>query len=126
MEHVGANPVGDIWYCKIGQAKPIVEQGADAPMRELVTVLYRTLTGKEPNFCFSGWQGELTAEEKAVVDGQEPGYKSPLPEPLFLPDGTIIEIKMISDHELAIVVDDPDSETRPEIVWSKDYEIHNA
>jgi hypothetical protein len=44
-----------------------------------------------------------------------------------LPDGTVIELKMITESEFGILVKDGDHPDQPaECVWSKDYEIHNA
>jgi hypothetical protein len=56
-----------IWTCKIGEAGDLPE-GSDRPMREAVTEAYRKLTGKEPNFCFSGWGGQLSKIEREVAE----------------------------------------------------------
>lgn len=56
-----------IWTCKIGEVEDIPD-GADSPMRQAVRLAYLKLTGKEPKFIFSGWAGELTEHEQAVVD----------------------------------------------------------
>ena len=63
--------MGDIWTCKIGRAgnKP---SGADAPMRDAIAAAYRTLTGEEPDFIFSGWGGSLTEGELACVENRLP------------------------------------------------------
>jgi hypothetical protein len=58
-----------IWTCKIGEVEPEkVPRAADSPMRDAVSAEYRRLTGEEPTFIFSGWGGELTEGERAVVD----------------------------------------------------------
>lgn len=60
-----------IWYCKIGeceQADLDKWNGADLPMREAIARAYKEVTGKEPDFIFSGWGAELTEPERAVVE----------------------------------------------------------
>lgn len=58
-----------IWACKIGEVEPdVLPSGADAPMREAVEKAYLELTGKENNFCFSGWGGKLDPGERIVVN----------------------------------------------------------
>lgn len=58
-----------IWFCKIGTLDNSVKlpPAADAPMRALVELGYRLLTGRRDEFCFSGWSAELTESELAVV-----------------------------------------------------------
>jgi len=58
--------VGRIWECKIGNANT-VPPGADQPMREAVYRAYLSITGKDPEFIFSGWGAELTEGETEVV-----------------------------------------------------------
>lgn len=61
-----------IWTCKIGECDSVnLAPGADLPMRIAISTAYRQMTGKEPDFIFSGWTGELTKEERAIVDGWE-------------------------------------------------------
>ena len=60
-----------IWSCKIGEIYELPSGGADAPMREAVRRAYIEITGKEPDFCFSGWGAELTVNEREVVEGWE-------------------------------------------------------
>lgn len=48
-----------IWYCKIGECTEEelhdrFGRGMDSPMRAAVEQAYREITGKEPNFIFSG------------------------------------------------------------------------
>lgn len=58
-----------IWFCKIGEVdREKLPQASDSPMRDAITKAYIELTGEEPNFVFSGWGGELTIGERAVVD----------------------------------------------------------
>jgi hypothetical protein len=62
-----------IWDCKIGEISAhVLPDGADAPMRQAVQQAYRNLTGADPDFCFSGWGGELTEPERAVHENREP------------------------------------------------------
>jgi len=57
-----------IWVCKIGDADgTALPEGSDLPMRQAVEEEYRHLTGKEPDFCFSGWGGELNEVEQKVA-----------------------------------------------------------
>lgn len=63
--------VGGIWFCKIGEHSPL-QRGADSPMRDAVAAEYKKLTGQEPAFIFSGWGGELTEGERAVVENRLP------------------------------------------------------
>ena len=58
-----------IWSCKIGeQARDILPDGADGPLRAAVEEAYRKLTGETAEFCFSGWGGQLTDDEQEVVN----------------------------------------------------------
>ena len=58
-----------IWDCKIGEVdESLLPDGADWPMRRAVQEAYRQLTGKEPQFTFSGWGGSLTEGEREVVN----------------------------------------------------------
>ena len=60
-----------MWSCKIGRIdNPNVPDGADLPMREAVARAYKELTGKEPNFIFSGWGSKLTETELEVIANQ--------------------------------------------------------
>jgi hypothetical protein len=56
-----------IWTCKIGEAN-FNHHEMDAPMRKAIAKAYLEVTGVEPTFIFSGWGGELTEGERAVVE----------------------------------------------------------
>jgi hypothetical protein len=57
-----------VWTCKIGYAADAdVPEGGDAPMRKAVEQIFRTVTGHDADFCFSGWGGELTEIEEQIV-----------------------------------------------------------
>ena len=45
---------------------------SDRLMREAVVRAYVEITGQEPHFIFSGWGGELTEAERAVVEKRKP------------------------------------------------------
>lgn len=59
-----------VWECKIGGGID-VSGGADHPMRVAVQRAYLELTGREAQFCFSGWGGTLTDLEREVVEVSE-------------------------------------------------------
>lgn len=62
-----------IWSCKIGEVdESKIPRGGDMPMRIAVEKAYLELTGEEPKFLFSGWGGELTEGERAVINDEEP------------------------------------------------------
>lgn len=62
-----------IWTCKIGEVDTaLLPDGSDRPMRHAARVAYVELTGREPNFCFSGWGGSLTEPERAAHENREP------------------------------------------------------
>lgn len=78
-----------IWVCKIGNLGNIkLPSGADFPMRQAVREAFYKLTGKWPDFTFSGWGGELTTSERIVATmNKEVGYPAPaLPEPEGFPE----------------------------------------
>jgi hypothetical protein len=56
-----------IWTCKIGGDVSLPSNGADFPMRMAIEEAYRKLTGKDSEFNFSGWGGELTESEEDAV-----------------------------------------------------------
>lgn len=61
--------VKKIWFCKIGAAEDSsLPMGADFPMRLAVAKAYKELTGETADFLFSGWGGELTEHELAIVE----------------------------------------------------------
>lgn len=58
-----------IWFCKIGEInRDSLPDGSDLPMRVAIGKAYREVTGKEPDFIFSGWAGILSDAERSVVD----------------------------------------------------------
>jgi hypothetical protein len=61
-----------IWECKIGGPVQHLPEGSGGPMRRAVGEAFRRITGTEPEFCFSGWGGELTEGERAVVENRLP------------------------------------------------------
>ena len=62
-----------IWDCKIGEIQnKHLPESSDSPMRRAVEEAYIKITGHEPLFNFSGWGGELTEVERAVVEHREP------------------------------------------------------
>jgi len=60
-----------IWECKIGGIGR-VPKGADGIMREVVERAFREIIGNNSAYCFSGWGGELTESERAVVENRKP------------------------------------------------------
>lgn len=56
-----------IWTCKIGQTKDI-PKSADLYMRKAIAAAYYEITGERCDFIFSGWGGELTENELAVLE----------------------------------------------------------
>lgn len=72
------DPQQATWSCKIGEVpRSILPQGADSPLRDAVAEAFQKLTGREPQFTFSGWGAELTEQERAVVEKREPKYEQP-------------------------------------------------
>lgn len=68
-----------IWTCKVGGPANHLPHGADSPMRKAVQDVFAQLTGRGATFCFSGWGGQLTEPERAVVENR-------LPSPEFAAD----------------------------------------
>jgi len=65
-----------IWTCKVGECNPgDLPRGADSSMREAVSKAYLEITGKEPVFLFSGWDGELDDGERDVVNYDSDGKR---------------------------------------------------
>jgi hypothetical protein len=49
-----------VWKCEIGRLDDFpLEHGADYPMRVAIQIAYKMVTGKDPEFCFSGWGGRV-------------------------------------------------------------------
>jgi hypothetical protein len=93
-----------IWTCKIGEALPDdVPGGADLPMRESVARTYRRLTGREPDFIFSGWGGELTEpglwEESRMPDDWP---QDKLVERALGPPGAPVNVRLLASVDHAI------------------------
>lgn len=63
-----------IWECKIGGEVGDLPAGADGPMRRAVQTAFKTLTGVEASFTFSGWGATLTEGERAVHENREPNW----------------------------------------------------
>ena len=62
-----------IWTCKIGEVdRAKLPSGSDNYMRDALVDVYESLVGERPTFIFSGWGGELTEPERAVVEDREP------------------------------------------------------
>lgn len=58
-----------VWVCKIGEVdRKKLPNGCDGPMRKAIVKAYTKLTGKEPDFIFSGWGGKLDHIERSVAD----------------------------------------------------------
>lgn len=57
------------WGCKIGIKGDLkLPPGADSPLREAIKEVFKKFTGKDHDFCFSGWSCELTETEKEIID----------------------------------------------------------
>jgi hypothetical protein len=39
-------------------------------MRDAVEEAFKRITGREAEFCFSGWGAKLTKDERSVVDDE--------------------------------------------------------
>lgn len=63
-----------IWTCKLGGKISGLPKGADGPMRRAAQECFARMTGYEAEFCFSGWGGELTESERAVVENRLPQH----------------------------------------------------
>lgn len=56
------------WECKIGPQPYDLPMGSDSPMRKAVEQAYFKLTGKHPEWCFSGWSSDLNEFEKMSLE----------------------------------------------------------
>lgn len=85
-----------VWTCKIGvmgnAPKP---HSADGPMRLAVERVFRSLTGRDAEFCFSGWGGTIDECELAVVEDRLPNTH-PQPDASALVD---VLRKMLDDYQ---------------------------
>lgn len=62
-----------VWFCKIGALYAgTLPSGSDAPMRAAVERAFKTLTGVDAEFVFSGWGQKLNEPELATVEDREP------------------------------------------------------
>lgn len=60
------------WACKIGIIGDIdLPGGADLPMRMAIQRAFKEITGVDAEFCFSGWNAELTPVERSVVGAKK-------------------------------------------------------
>ena len=57
-----------IWECKIGGITDPLPEGSDLPMRLAVEQAYAKLTGRDSEFTFSGWSGELDDIEREIIE----------------------------------------------------------
>lgn len=57
-----------VWECKIGGEGIELPDGADFEMRQAIKEAYFKLTGKDCEFCFSGWGAKLSPIELRVLD----------------------------------------------------------
>lgn len=61
-----------IWDCKIGEvSEGELPDGADLPMRDAIREAYLKITGREPQFMFSGWGGSLTPVQRKIVNNHD-------------------------------------------------------
>jgi len=77
-----------IWKCKIGGEVGDLPAGADGPMRRAVQTAFKTLTGVEASFTFSGWGATLTEGERAVHENRAPNWDA-MQEAIGAGDGTL-------------------------------------
>jgi hypothetical protein len=77
-----------IWECKIGGKVGDMPAGADGPMRRAVQTAFKTLTGVEASFTFSGWGATLTEFERAVHENRAPNCGA-MQEAIDAGDGTL-------------------------------------
>jgi len=67
-----------IWECKIGNAPDewvghSGGAGHDRDMRKAVEEAFIRITGKEPDFIFSGWGAQLDDVEQEIIDEEKEG-----------------------------------------------------
>lgn len=74
------------WSCTVGEyPRGFLPPGSDAPMREVVREGYRRLTGREPDYIFSGWGDPLPESYRAVHENR-------------MPDVTVLLEELIERH----------------------------
>jgi hypothetical protein len=72
--------MGKIWFCKIGEIDADrLPDAADWPMRKAIAAAYLKITGQPDDFIFSGWDGELTELQRAIVEDRSPTPARPCP-----------------------------------------------
>lgn len=67
--------MGDVWRCKIGYLNDEERLGdlpLDPAMRRAVGKGFIGITGREPDFVFSGWGAKLTEGELAAHEDRDP------------------------------------------------------
>lgn len=58
-----------IWQCTIGiDADGRMPDGADASMRRAIEDAYYRMTGRTPDFLFSGWNAELSESQRSALE----------------------------------------------------------
>lgn len=94
-----------VWFCKIGVlgTAPTMP-GADGPMRRAAELKFRAVTGRDAEFCFSGWGGKLDECELAVVENR-------LPEPAAIgPDADLMRQLVEARETLIYIMETSDDE----------------
>jgi len=66
LQPVAVDPTPRVWTCKIG-GNVHVPSGGDAQMRGAVELAFMRMVGKKPDFCFTGWGGDLSPLEKEIA-----------------------------------------------------------
>jgi hypothetical protein len=62
-----------IWTCKMGYAnRAELPLGADGDVRKVVEAKFKQMMNRSPEFIFSGWAGQLSEGELAVVEDRHP------------------------------------------------------
>lgn len=107
-----------IWTCKIGEVESVAG-GTDLPMREAVAAAYRHIAGKPATFLFSGWDGELTEPERAVVENRLPSkeyeeqwHASTPPAPQ--PGAQLAKVRTMFDRPHLSDIEHPMQHAQPE------------
>lgn len=90
-----------IWSCKIGETDSLPD-GSDQLMRQAVTRAYNVLTGKMPEFIFSGWGATLDEAERAVVEDRLPKYNPNWDRRSFKRRLHHVDTSSYGDHEKRI------------------------
>ena len=57
-----------IWSCKIGECdEGDVPEGSDLLIRRAVEMAYGEITGKPPEYIFSGWGAKLNETQREII-----------------------------------------------------------